>query len=53
MPGVERAASIAARAEEVLARNPKLAAVACGALATLAMPPVFAWPVLFIAFVGG
>jgi apolipoprotein N-acyltransferase len=36
----------------LLARRPWLAAFACGALATLAMPPVFAWPVLFAAFYG-
>jgi apolipoprotein N-acyltransferase len=31
---------------------PRLAAIICGALSTLAMPPVFAWPVLFATFYG-
>lgn len=32
--------------------RPRLTALVSGAVATLSMPPVFAWPVLFVAFYG-
>jgi apolipoprotein N-acyltransferase len=53
--GAVRAAwwpAVMAKVDALLQGWPRLAAVVCGALSTLAMPPVFAWPVLFAAFYG-
>ena len=41
-----------AAADDCLARWPRFGAFSCGVLTTLAMPPVFAWPVLFLTFYG-
>ena len=38
--------------EGALDRSPRSWAVLCGTLATLAMPPLFAWPVMFAALFG-
>lgn len=39
-----------ARLTRTMSRFPKATAFAAGAVATLAMPPIFAWPVLFAVF---
>ena len=47
-----RSPGVMAKADAFMRRRPRLAAIVCGALSTLAMPPVFAWPVLFATFYG-
>ena len=41
-----------ARADRWIEQWPRFAAISCGAVSSLAMPPVFAWPVLFATFYG-
>ncbi len=56
MTGTEKSiswlSSVLTQGDAVVQQWPKLAAVLCGAVSTLAMPPVFAWPVLFATFYG-